>query len=320
VALNRQFQIFDPQAKYCEELTGLVFDMQRFAIHDGPGIRTLVFLKGCPLHCHWCQNPESIGRWPEVMLIPGNCIDCGKCLMVCTEGAITRSNDGKKIIDRDKCTLCGECARLCYANSINISGRYLTVSEVLAEVERDRKFYERTGGGMTLSGGEPTAQPAFSEELARQARERNLHTAIETCGYARWEVLERILRYMDLVLYDIKHMDSGEHRRLTGMSNELILENARRIASLALPVRVRMPLMPGLNDSLENIRATAAFAASLPNLEAFDILPYHRMGEPKWRQLGQTYKLHGVGPHTRERVLEMFDIACQYNIEVTVGG
>jgi pyruvate formate lyase activating enzyme len=320
VALNRQFQIFDPKAKYRDDLTGLVFDMQRFAIHDGPGIRTLIFLKGCPLHCHWCQNPESIGRQPEIMLVHGNCINCGKCLDVCPEGAIAKVNEGETIIDRELCTLCGECAKFCYANSINISGRYLTVAEVLAEVERDRKFYERTGGGMTLSGGEPCVQSAFVAELARQAQARKLHTAIETCGHTRWEVLAGILQFMDLVLYDIKHMNSEAHRRLTGVSNELILENAQRVASLAIPMRVRMPLMPGMNDSIENVQATAAFTASLPNIEAFDILPYHRMGEPKWGQLGQPYKLHGVAPHSRERVYELFDIACQYGVEVTVGG
>jgi pyruvate formate lyase activating enzyme len=320
VAWNSRYQLYDPDAKSREELTGLVFDFQRFSIHDGPGIRTLVFLKGCPLSCHWCANPESIGRDPEIMLIPDNCIDCRKCLDICPEGVIREATDQKRVIDRNRCVMCGECLRVCYANAINISGRYLTVSEVLAEVERDRKFYEQTGGGVTFSGGEPTSQPAFLAELARQAQERNLHTAIETCGYVKWDTLKSILKHIDLVMYDIKHMDTEEHRRLTDVPNELILDNLQRIATLGVPFRVRVPLIPGCNDSPENIRATVDFAAGLSNLEAFDILPYHRMGEPKWRQLDESYVLHEVSPHTREQVFELVDIAREYDIEVTVGG
>lgn len=320
MAWDSRYLLYDPDAKSREQLTGLVFDFQRFAVHDGPGIRTLVFLKGCPLHCHWCQNPESIGRNPEIMLIPRNCIDCGKCLDTCTVGAIQESADHKRLIDRNRCTVCGECIKVCYANAINISGRYMTVSEVLAEVEKDRKFYQQTGGGVTFSGGEPTAQAEFVEELARQAQERNLHTAIETCGHVKWSTLKSILKHIDLVLYDLKHMDTSEHRRLTGVPNELILENLQRIATLGLPVRVRMPLIPGCNDSPENVRATADFVAGLSNLEAFDILPYHRMGEPKWGQLDQPYELHEVSPHSRDHVFELVDIARQYDIEITVGG
>jgi pyruvate formate lyase activating enzyme len=254
------------------------------------------------------------------MYLVGNCIDCGKCLTACPEGAVHESADHKRIIDRTLCTLCGECLKMCYASAINIAGRYLTVSEVLAEVDRDRKFYENSGGGVTFSGGEPTAQPVFLEEACRQAQARNLHTAIETCGFMRWDTLRSILRYMDLVLYDIKHMDSNEHRRLTGVPNELILENLQRIVSLGLPVRVRIPLVPGCNDSPENIRATAAFVAGLPNVQAFDILPYHRLGEPKWRQLDHPYELHGVLPPTGEHVYELADIVRKYDIEVAVGG
>ena len=320
MAWNRRYQLYDLDAKNREELTGLVYDFQRFSIHDGPGIRTIVFLKGCPLHCLWCANPESIGRDPEIMLIPHNCIDCRKCLDICPEGVIRETDDQKRFIDRNRCVMCGECQRVCYASAINISGRYMTVSEVLAEVDRDRKFYQRTGGGVTFSGGEPTAQPAFVEELARQAQEMQLHTAIETCGYVKWDTLKSILKHIDLVMYDIKHMDSKAHRRLTGVPNELILKNLQHLSTLGIPFRVRVPLIPVHNDSTENIRATFKFAIGLPNLEALDILPYHRMGEPKWGQLNQSYELHGLSPHTRHQVYELVDIANEYDIEVTVGG
>ncbi len=210
--------------------------------------------------------------------------------------------------------------KVCYANAISISGRYITVSEVMAEVEKDRKFYEQTGGGVTFSGGEPMDQPVFMEELARQAQARNIHTAIETCGYVKWDTLHSVLRHIDLVLYDIKHMDSNEHRRFTGVPNELILENLQRIVTLGLPVRARLPLVPGYTDSVENVRATASFVSGLPNLEALDILPYHRLGEFKWEQLGRAYELQGVPPPTRNKVFELADIAREYDIEVTVGG
>ncbi len=315
-----RLQHYNPDAKSRDEVMGLVFDIQRFAIHDGYGIRTLVFLKGCPLRCLWCQNPESIAHEPEIVYLVSNCIDCGKCLATCPEGAIRESAEHKRIIDRTRCTLCGECLKLCYASAINIIGRYLTVSEVLAEVERDRKFYEHSGGGVTFSGGEPTAQPVFLEEVCRQAQARYLHTAIETCGYVRWNTFRSILRYVDLVLYDIKHMNTNQHRRLTGVPNELILDNLQRVVSLGLPVRVRLPLVPGCNDSLENIQATAAFVTGLPKVQALDILPYHQLGEPKWRQLGHPYELHGVPPPNREHVYELADVAREYDIEVTVGG
>jgi pyruvate formate lyase activating enzyme len=313
-------QNYDLNSKSRDETTGLIFDIQRFAIHDGPGIRTLVFLKGCPLHCLWCQNAESIAREPEIVFIDNNCIDCGKCLTTCPEGAVHKSDDHQRTIDRGRCNLCGECLKLCYPNAINIMGRYLTVSEVLAEVERDCNFYQHSGGGVTFSGGEPTAQPVFLEEACRQAKARNLHTAIETTGHVRWDTFQSILQHVDLVLYDIKHMDSDQHRRLTGVPNGLILENLKRISSLGVPVCVRMPLLPGLNDSLENVRATAAFVVGLPNLQSFNILPYHRLGEPKWRQLDRPYELHGLVPSTREHVYDLADVVREYDIEVTVGG
>jgi pyruvate formate lyase activating enzyme len=188
------------------------------------------------------------------------------------------------------------------------------------EVERDTEFYFRTGGGVTFSGGEPFAQPRFLEKLAREAKARKLHTVVETCGYCKWEAMRPILGLMDIVLYDVKHMDPDRHRLGTGVANDVILANLKRVDSLGIPLRVRIPLVPGFNDSTANIRATATFVSGLANLQALDILPYHRMGEPKWGQLGQSYVMPGVAPHTKEQVYECAEIAQEYDIVVTVGG
>jgi pyruvate formate lyase activating enzyme len=318
----RQFQLYDAAAGERAELTGLVSDFQRFSIHDGPGIRTIIFLKGCPLHCEWCSNPETMSTRPEIMLIPHNCIGCGRCMKECPQDCI-RSTEGRiDDVDRDNCLLpaCGRCQQLCYANAINISGRFLTVAEVLEVLERDREFYERTGGGVTFSGGEPFAQASFLRELAFKAKAKKLHTAVETSGFVKWEILKSVLGFLDLVLYDIKHMAPERHLQGTGVHNGLILENLKRIDRTGIPFRARLPLVPGFNDSADNIRATAAFIAGLSNLEALDILPYHRMGEPKWGQLDRSYTLHGVAPPGRDQVFELADIAREYGIEVTVGG
>lgn len=318
----KRFQLYDPDAGNRTELTGLVTDFQRFSIHDGPGIRTIVFLKGCPLHCTWCANPETVSPRPEIMLIPNNCIGCGRCMEECPHDRIRDSAGRVCAVDCERSSLsaCGKCEEVCYANAINISGRYLTVAEVMDEVMRDREFYERTGGGVTFSGGEPFAQPRFFKELARWAKERKLHTAVETCGHVHWDILSSILGYMDMVLYDLKHMDPERHLQGTGVHNRLILENLKRIDSSGIPIRARLPLVPEFNDSEDNIRATSAFIAGLSHVEALDILPYHRMGEPKWAQLGLPYRLHGVEPHTGNRVFELAAIAREYGIEVTVGG
>jgi len=322
MTLRKRFQIFDPLAKESETLTGLVSDFQRFSIHDGPGIRTIVFFKGCPLHCLWCQNPENIGFQPELLYIDNNCIQCHNCVAACPNHCISIVEGQGIAIDKVRCSLseCGKCQHMCYANAINIGGRYLTVSEVMDEVDLDREFYDRSGGGVTFSGGEPFSQPRFLEALALEAKERGLRTAVETCGQARWDIMQPILRHMDLVLYDVKHMDPETHQRLTGVTNGRILENLLKIDAMGIPLRIRLPLIPGLNDTPENLQETVSFAAQLSNLVALDVLPYHRMGEPKWSQLGQDYPLHGLVPHTKDQVLQLVEAMKICPVPITIGG
>jgi pyruvate formate lyase activating enzyme len=313
---------FDNICDRGEGLKGLIFDIQKFAIHDGGGIRTLVFLKGCPLLCPWCSNPESLAGKPEITFVCNNCIGCGKCLEICPSDAISQdaSNGKGLIIDRDRCTLCGQCAKHCYAGAINIIGRYLSVPELMEIIERDRKFYEQSNGGVTFSGGEPTAQPEFLKAALKETQRRGIHTAIETSSFVNWETYASILEHVDLVLTDIKHMDDAEHKRLTGVSNKVILDNLRNISRLGIPVKIRLPLIPGLNDSTRNLETTADFVERLSHVQSLDILPYHRLGEMKWGQLGQDYSLAGVEALTLEETEARIQLFRDRGLKVSIGG
>ncbi len=312
---------FDLEDRNKAAVTGLVFDIQRFAVHDGGGIRTLVFLKGCPLSCRWCQNPESMSPRPEIMRIPHLCIGCVKCVAECPDQAIRFREGGTVTIDRAVCSLCGECVERCYAGSMTIVGRYMTVGDVMAEVERDRPFYTTSQGGVTFSGGEPTMQPEFLIAALKEAHARGLHTAIETCAQVSRETWAAVIEHVDLILTDIKHMDSARHKELTGVSNGRILGNLKMAANMGKNLRIRVPLIPGCNDGPENILATSEFVGSLgAAVEGLDILPYHRLGEPKWAQLDREYPLHGVLPLDREEVLAVKRLAEKNLGNVTIGG
>jgi pyruvate formate lyase activating enzyme len=245
-----------------QELDGVVFDLQRFSLHDGPGIRTIVFLKGCPLVCAWCSNPESQSSNPELIYSPVHCLECGECIHVCPVGAIRPAEHGV-VVDRGKCFGCEACSEVCPGKALRLSGRRMSISRVLAEVARDRVFYEHSGGGMTLSGGEPLAQPDFALALLRGAREMGLHTAIETTGLAGAETVERVLRETDLILYDIKHMDPDAHRKGTRVNNSAILSNARLAADLGVAMILRVPVIPEYNDQPDTVRAIARFGVEL---------------------------------------------------------
>ena len=263
---------------------GWIWDLKKYALHDGPGIRTTVFFKGCPLTCLWCCNPESHRSGSEVVWIKERCLACDLCLETCPLGSIHVDAAGGRRVDERTCDHCGICATRCPGDALNLTGRLTDVDEILREVAKDSAFYDRSGGGLTLSGGEPLAQAEFACELLRRYKDGEFgsSTVVETCGAVEWEALALVLPHTDLFLYDLKHTDSDEHRRLTGVGNERILENARRIAAAGKKLVVRLPLIPGCNDDDENLRRTAQFARELPGVDQIDILPYHRLGEPKY--------------------------------------
>jgi len=281
-----------------EAARGTVFNVQYFNLHDGPGIRTLVFFKGCPLRCHWCSNPESMSRLPELGLKRSLCNQCGKCLDVCPEQALFFNDEEVLNVDRQRCKACGECVSECYPEALTIYGKEMTADEVFEEVLRDKMFYEGTGGGITVSGGEPLQQPHFLVAVLRLCREAGIHTCLETTGYANAQVLEQVLPVTDYVLFDLKHMDSRLHQKFTGKPNKQILDNARRLAGSRIPVMFRMPIVPGFNDTLQNIVATADFVGSLrgDNVQGIELMPYHRMGMGKNESLHRQYALNNVKP------------------------
>lgn len=286
--------------------TGVVFDIRRCSVHDGPGIRTTVFLKGCPLRCSWCHNPEGLSAAPEVVWRAERCTRCGSCIAACPEDALGWKDDAP-VLDGSHCTLCGTCGDECYAEARELLGRTMDTAAVLAVVERDRAFYEESGGGVTFSGGEPLAQPEFLGELLRGARARDIHTALDTSGYAPWEVVDGLRGDVDLFLYDLKAMDDQQHRRVAGVSNVPILTNLERLARHGHRIVVRLPLVPDLNDDDTNIRATGVLAARL-GVERVVVLPFHRLGSDKYDRLGRRYPLPDAASPSEHRVIEVLEI------------
>ena len=277
--------------------TGTVFNIQKYSVHDGPGIRTIVFLKGCPLSCKWCSNPESQASHPQVAYNKGRCIGCHRCMKACQQDAISINEDGTLKLDRSKCDVCKtlDCAHACPAQGMIIYGEDKTVDQILKEVEKDAMFYARSGGGMTLSGGEPLMHASIALPLLREARHRRIKTAIETCGCIPWETLKEAAPFLNYVLFDVKQMDSAKHREGTGVGNELILSNLKKLITEFpnLHVQVRTPIIPGFNDSEEDIRAILDFLPRQDNVH-YELLPYHRMGQPKYEYLGRRYELEGA--------------------------
>ena len=289
------------------EQTGVIFDIKRFAVHDGPGIRTTVFFKGCPLRCVWCHNPESMKIQRQIVFFDNKCIGCGECYKRCKNGAVIATPEGRKYY-RDKCTLCGTCVEYCYAEATVMQGKIASVDEVVDEVKKDIPFYENSGGGVTLSGGEPTMQPEFCIAILDACKKAKMHTAIDTSGFFKTEILKEIMKYVDLVLYDIKHTDPQKHKEWTGVSNELILYNLRQINSSEIPIEIRIPTIPDINDSEENLSEVAKLVNSLNSIERVRLLPYHRLGEGKYSRLEMEYKLKGLESPNKARMEELVQI------------
>jgi pyruvate formate lyase activating enzyme len=302
-----------------DPLTGTIFDIRKYSVHDGPGIRTTVFLKGCPLDCWWCHNPESQSAAPEPMLRPNLCIACDVCIETCAQGAIARQQ-GQLTWARERCTSCGECAAACLAGARELAGREYTPGEVLAELERDRLFYEESGGGVTFSGGEPLLQWRFLAEVLQGCRRLELHTALDTSGFAAWEVFERVLPCTDLVLFDLKHTDPAQHLKYTGVPLAPILTNLRRLGERGVPVWLRVPLVPGVNDDEPNLHRVGKLAAALPNIRQVNLLPYHNTAAGKYEHLGRPYRLPDTPAPGPAHLADLAGLLRAYHPDVRIGG
>lgn len=304
---------------------GLVFDIKRYSIHDGPGIRTTFFLKGCPLSCWWCHNPEGISPRPVLLRHPNRCIGCGRCVKVCPTGAWSLDEKGGLRHDRQLCVMCGRCAEVCPSAAIEIAGREMTPGEVLREAKKDIPFFDESGGGVTFSGGEPLLQADFLIECLEKLREEEIHTAVDTSGFCDTAALLRAAELADLFLFDIKHIDSGDHELYTGVNNALILENLGRLdetlaARGAGRINIRVPVIPGFNDDRDTLARIASLALTVRSLSGVNLLPYHSAAEAKYRNLGMEYKMGGCPQPAPGMMEEALGIFRSLGVETVKGG
>lgn len=297
---------------------GIVFDISRYAIHDG-GIRTTVFFKGCPLRCWWCHNPEGQNSEPELVYRKNRCNSCGECARSCRREAISIAAQ-RASLDRKSCVLCDSCSRACPSDALSVAGKHMSVKEIMDEIEKDRSFYEESMGGVTFSGGEPLLQSDFLNALLKECKERDIHTTVDTCGFAPYETIEKTRDKVDLFLYDIKIMDNRKHRKYTGASNKQILENLRTLAEKGSSIIISFPVIPNINDDEKNVERTAEFIRSLPNIRQVNLLPYHRVGIEKYKSLGKPFKLDKIQPPSNQKIKSVKEKMEIFGIRVGIGG
>ncbi|MBN2399555.1 MAG: glycyl-radical enzyme activating protein [Candidatus Aminicenantes bacterium] len=302
------------------EQKGMIFDIKKFAVHDGPGIRSTVFFKGCPLRCSWCQNPEGISFDPQVMLFEQRCLDgCRDCIVVCPQKALSK-DAANIVLDRGRCDGCGLCAASCPADALQMAGKAVSVEAVINELAKDEVFYLESGGGITCSGGEPLTQIDFLHVLLQAAKKRGWHTAVDTSGHAPFAYFAKIIPSVDLFLFDLKSMDADKHRRHCGEDNGLIVDNLRRLSEAARSLSIRVPLVPGFNDSPADLDRMADFCQSLPRRHPLHLLPYHRGGSSKCKRLGLTDPRPETMPPNAAQVKKALEIFRRKNIATTYGG
>lgn len=298
---------------------GLVSKIQRYSIKDGPGIRTTVFLKGCSMECAWCCNPELINPHPEILKDQKICIHCGECFSNCPEDAIYEEAD-EYVINRTLCTICGICVEVCPVGAYQTIGRLMSVHELTEELLKDRVFYEVSGGGVTFSGGEPTLQYRFVKEVAQEMKRNRIHVTLDTCGNVPWRHFQELLEVVDLVLFDIKLIDNDKHTRFTGTSNKVVKQNAEKLSGAGVSLNIRIPLLPGINDTMEEINQMMTFIEGLGSVKQVDILPYHKLGVGKYIMLGKEYLLESIEPPEREHLEKLRGLIEANGFKVTIGG